>query len=94
MRAERLACTQAWTRRHAARDGAGDVGRVPAGGSLGLLAVRGLASALADAPPAALVVGGIAFVVVAFVAREVASGALREVGKDLWEWVKRRTIQR
>ncbi len=63
------------------------------GGGIGWLAAGGLAGALADVPPPALVVGGIAFVVVAFVAREVASGALREVGKNWWEWAKRRTVR-
>lgn len=39
------------------------------------------------------VVGGVLVAVALFVAREVASGALREAGKDLWEWVKGRMVR-
>ena len=28
-------------------------------------------------------------IVAAFVAREIAAGALRAAGSDLWQWVKR-----
>lgn len=49
---------------------------------------------LPDDPPAALVVGGVLLAAALFAAREVASGALREAGKDLWEWVKRQTARR
>ena len=41
-------------------------------------------------PSAAQVVAGLALLVVLFMAREVAAGALREAGKDLWRWAKRR----
>ena len=69
------------------------MGRVPAGGGVGWLAVGGLVGALADAPPAILVAGGIVAAVVAFAAREVASGALTEAGKELWKWAKRRAVR-
>ena len=40
-------------------------------------------------PSTPLVVGGVVLVVLAFAAREVASGALRAAGHDLWQWLKR-----
>jgi hypothetical protein len=40
-------------------------------------------------PSPALVAAGTAALVLDFVAREIASGALREAGKDLWRWLKR-----
>ncbi len=39
-------------------------------------------------PSTAMVTAG-ALIVAAFVAREVAAGALRAAGNDLWQWVKR-----
>ena len=44
-------------------------------------------------PSAPLVAGGIAVVIAVFVAREVASGALNAAGRDLWEWVRRRSAR-
>ena len=41
-------------------------------------------------PSPAVVAGGLIVLVVAFAAREVAAGALRAAGKDLWAWTKRR----
>ena len=41
-------------------------------------------------PSAVQVVAGLALLVALFVAREVAAGALREAGKDLWRWARRR----
>ncbi len=43
----------------------------------------------APEPSAVQVVAGFALLVALFVAREIASGALREAGKDLWRWLKR-----
>ena len=44
------------------------------------------------APPdgALVLVAGCLAVVLLFVAREVATGALRKAGEDLWAWLKRR----
>ncbi len=36
------------------------------------------------------VVAGCALLVALFVVREIVAGALREAGKDLWTWIKRR----
>ena len=44
-------------------------------------------------PSVLQVVAGAALLVALFVAREVASGALREAGKDLWKWVKQRATR-
>ena len=38
-------------------------------------------------------VAGAALLVALFLVREVASGALREAGKDLWKWVKGRRLR-
>jgi hypothetical protein len=40
-------------------------------------------------PSATMVVAAGAVLVAAFVAREVAAGALRAAGHDLWQWLKR-----
>ena len=39
--------------------------------------------------PDALAAAGIVLLVVAFAARELAAGALRAAGQDLWAWAKR-----
>lgn len=41
-------------------------------------------------PSVLQVVAGLALLVALFVVREIISGALREAGKDLWTWIKRR----
>lgn len=41
-------------------------------------------------PPSLEPVGGIIMLVVVFLLREIVSGALKEIGKDVWGWVKRR----
>ncbi len=41
-------------------------------------------------PSPAVVTAPLIVLVVAFAAREVASGALRVAGTDLWAWIKRR----
>ena len=41
-------------------------------------------------PSVLQVVAGFALLVALFVVREIVSGALREAGKDLWTWIKRR----
>ncbi len=48
----------------------------------------------APEPSAWQVVAGLVMLVVLFVAREVASGALNAAGRDLWAWVKRRAWRR
>ena len=48
----------------------------------------------APEPSAWQVVAGFVMLVVLFVAREVASGALNAAGRDLWAWVKRRAGRR
>ena len=45
-------------------------------------------------PSAWQVAAGLVMLVVLFVAREVASGALNAAGRDLWAWVKRRAGRR
>jgi hypothetical protein len=40
--------------------------------------------------PELLVAGCAVLAILAFAAREVAAGALRSAGDDLWHWVKRR----
>jgi len=45
-------------------------------------------------PSALQVVAGFALVCVLFVAREIASGALREAGKDLWKRIKCRSARK
>ena len=40
-------------------------------------------------PSPALVAGGLALLLVLLVAREVAAGALREAGEELWARLKR-----
>ena len=49
-----------------------------------------MSAVVAPEPSPELVAGGLIVLVVVFAAREVAAGALRAAGKDLWEWVKRR----
>jgi hypothetical protein len=41
-------------------------------------------------PSALQVVGGFLMLAGLFVLREIVSGALKEVGKDLWAWAKNR----
>jgi hypothetical protein len=41
-------------------------------------------------PPSLGPVGGIITLVVVFLLRELASGALKEAGKDAWGWAKAR----
>ncbi len=40
--------------------------------------------------PEVLVAGCAVLAVLAFSAREIAAGALRAAGDDLWDWIKRR----
>ena len=40
--------------------------------------------------PDLLVAGCLVLAALAFAAREVAAGALRAAGDDLWRWIKRR----
>jgi hypothetical protein len=39
-------------------------------------------------PPSLEPVGGIVMLVVVFLLRELVSGALKEIGKDMWGWAK------
>ncbi len=40
-------------------------------------------------PTIPMIAGGAVALAVLFVARELASGVLREAGGDLWDWIKR-----
>ena len=42
------------------------------------------------APSDLPIIGGFALLVALFVVREIASGALKEAGRELWVWVRGR----
>lgn len=44
-------------------------------------------------PSAPLIVGGVIAVILLFLARELAAGALHAAGRDFWEWFKRTTLK-
>ena len=44
-------------------------------------------------PSIVQLVAGVALLIALFLVREVAAGALREAGRELWRWLKRSDLK-